>query len=263
MRTLPLWHVDAFTQRPFGGNPACVVALDSPLDERLMQAIAAENNLSETAFIERAGADYAIRWFTPEQEVDLCGHATLASAHVVFQHLEPGRGLVTFHSQSGPLHVARDTATGQLVLDFPEYACERAPIEDDVAAALSGARPAEAWLGPKLMAVFASERDVRSLVPDFARVRLLPGFGLIVTAPGDDCDFVSRYFVPQAGVNEDPVTGAAHCQLAPWWARRLGRSALRARQVSRRGGELWVEHVPPRVRIAGHAAEFLSGTIQL
>lgn len=263
MRTLSLWHVDAFTKRAFGGNPACVVALEKPLDESLMQAIAAENNLSETAFVLRRGADYSIRWFTPEIEVELCGHATLASAHVVFEHLEPARDQVTFHSKSGPLHVTFDHATDRLVLDFPEYACERAPLEDDVAAAVGGVRPEEVWLGPKLMAVFASEREVRELAPDFALVRGLPGFGLIVTAPGDDCDFVSRYFVPQAGVNEDPVTGAAHCQLTPWWARRLGQSALRARQVSRRGGELWVEHAPPRVRIAGYAAEYLRGTIEL
>ena len=263
MRTLPVWQVDAFSKQPFGGNPACVVSLAQPLEDALMQAIAAENNLSETAFVLPQGTDYSIRWFTPGMEVDLCGHATLASAYVVFEHLEPTRDQVTFQSRSGPLHVTLDRKTERLVLDFPEYPCERAPLEDDVAAALGGARPDQVWLGPKLMAVFATERDVRAITPDLARVRQLPGFGLIVTAPGEDCDFVSRYFVPEAGVDEDPVTGAAHCQLTPWWAKRLGRNPLRARQVSRRGGELWVEHVPPRVRIAGHAAEYMRGEIEL
>lgn len=262
MKPLRMWQVDAFTSRPFGGNPACVVALEQPLDEPLMQAIAAENNLSETAFLVPESGGYAIRWFTPALEVDLCGHATLASAYVVFEHLDPTRERVTFTSKSGPLHVALDRVTKRLTLDFPEYACEPVPLEDAVADAV-GVRPAETWLGPKLMAVFESESQVRALAPDFERVAALPAFGLIATALGDDCDFVSRYFVPQAGVNEDPVTGSAHCQLTPWWARKLARVTLFARQVSKRGGELWVTHAPPRVWIAGHAAEYLSGSIAL
>lgn len=262
MKPLRLWHVDAFSSRLFGGNPACVVAVDHPLDGATMQAIAGENNLSETAFVVREGRDYAIRWFTPTVEVNLCGHATLASAYVVFEHLEPTRDRVSFSSRSGPLHVTLDRPTERLVLDFPEYPCERAALEDAVATAV-GVRPTETWLGSKLMAVFESEVQVRALAPDFAKVAGLPAFGLIVTAPGTDCDFVSRYFVPQAGVNEDPVTGSAHCQLTPYWAARLGKPALFARQVSKRGGELWVTQAAPRVWIAGHAVEYLSGTIEI
>lgn len=262
MKPLRMWQVDAFTSRPFGGNPACVVVLDHPLDDATMQAIAAENNVSETAFVAVESRGYAIRWFTPTVEVNLCGHATLASAYVVFEHLEPTRERVTFSSRSGPLHVTLDHATDRLTLDFPEYPCERAALEDEVAAA-TGVRPLETWLGPKLMAVFESEAQLRALAPDFAKVATLPAFGLIATAAGGDCDFVSRYFVPQAGVNEDPVTGSAHCQLTPWWARRLGRPSLFAHQVSKRGGELWVTHAAPRVWIAGHAVEYMSATIEV
>ena len=263
MPSLRMWQADAFTSRRFGGNPAGVVALEQPLDAELMQRIAAENNLSETAFLVPERSEYAIRWFTPTLEVNLCGHATLASAHVVFHHLAPTRERVSFTSRSGVLIVTRDHTTGRMTLDFPEYACEPTATTPELIAALHGARPSETWLGIKLMAVFAREAEVLALVPDFAKVATLPGFGLIATAPGEGCDFVSRYFVPQAGVNEDPVTGAAHCQLTPWWARRLGRSQLTARQVSARGGELWVEHAPPRVHLAGHAVEYLRGMIDV
>lgn len=263
MHSYRLWQVDAFTQERFAGNPAAVMLVERPLTDAVMQAIAAENNLSETAFLEPRGRDFGIRWFTPTTEVNLCGHATLASGYVVFEHLDPTLDSVTFHSRSGPLHVTHDAKTERLTLDFPQYECERAEVSDAVVAALGGARPAELWRGVKLMAVFEREADVRALAPDFARVAALPEFGLIATAPGGDCDFVSRYFVPQAGVNEDPVTGAAHCQLTPWWAARLGRTQLHARQVSKRGGELWLEHRPPRVRLSGHAAEYMSAVVEL
>lgn len=263
MHTFQMWQVDAFTSRVFGGNPACVVSLERPLDEATMQAIASENNVSETAFLLPRDGEYSIRWFTPTVEVALCGHATLASAYVVFEHLDPTRERVTFHSQSGPLHVEFDIKSERMTLDFPEYDCQPSSVTPELVAALGGVTPSEAWLGVKLMAVFADEAQVRALAPDFERVRALPGFGLIATAPGGDCDFVSRYFVPQAGVNEDPVTGAAHCQLTPWWAKRLARTSLHARQVSRRGGELWLEHVPPRVRLAGHAVEYMRATVEL
>lgn len=263
MQALQMWQVDAFTNRTFGGNPACVVTLEQWLDEATLQAIAAENNLSETAFVVPEAGEYAIRWFTPTLEVNLCGHATLAAAHVVFNHLEPARERVSFASKSGALHVSFDRASRRITLDFPEYDCRPAETTLELVAALRGARPVETWLGVKLMTVFESEAQVRALAPDFAKVAALPGFGLIVTAPGDTSDFASRYFVPQAGVNEDPVTGAAHCQLTPWWAKRLGRTRLTARQVSQRGGELWVEHAPPRVHLAGNAVEYMRATIQL
>ena len=224
-----------------------------------MQSIAAENNLSETAFFVPENGGYHLRWFTPAMEVPLCGHATLATAAVVFAHLQPGAARIEFHSRSGPLVVTRDGE--KYALDFPEYPCDRIDVPRLLAEAL-GAEPAEAWLGSKMMAVFERASQVKALQPDFRKVAAIGAFGVIATAPGEDCDFVSRYFVPQGGVDEDPVTGSAHCQLTPYWAKRLGKPAMFARQVSARGGALWVEHLPPRVRIAGHAVEYLSGTIQ-
>ena len=258
---LKLWQVDAFADKPFEGNPAAVVPLDQWLDDATLLAIAAENNLSETAFLVREGAEYRIRWFTPAIEVNLCGHATLGASHVLFTHLEPARTRVTYASRSGPLVVERD-AEGRYVLDFPAYAQTRIDTPAALVDAL-GATPLEAHLGIKLMAVFAREADVLALKPDFAKVLKLDAFGVIATAPGERSDFASRYFVPQAGVNEDPVTGAAHCQLTPYWAARLGKPALHARQVSARGGDVWCTLAGDRVRLAGHAVEYLSGTIEV
>jgi PhzF family phenazine biosynthesis protein len=257
---LRMWQVDAFTDHRFGGNPAAVVPLDAWLSDSVMQSIAAENNLSETAFFVAENGGYHLRWFTPAMEVPLCGHATLASAAVVFAHLLPEATRVEFHSKSGPLVVTREG--DKYALDFPEYACDRIDVPRLLSEAL-GAAPAEAWLGPKMMAVFERVAQVKALQPDFRKIAAIGAFGVIATAPGDDCDFVSRYFVPQGGVDEDPVTGSAHCQLTPYWAKRLGNPQMFARQVSARGGELWVEHLPPRVRIAGHAVEYLSGTIEI
>ncbi len=257
---LRMWQVDAFTDHRFGGNPAAVVPLDAWLSDAVMQNIAAENNLSETAFFVPENGGYHLRWFTPAMEVSLCGHATLASAAVVFAHLLPEASMITFHSKSGPLVVTRDGV--KYALDFPEYACDRIDVPRLLSEALGDA-PAEAWLGSKMMAVFERASQVKALQPDFRKIAAIGAFGVIATAPGDDCDFVSRFFVPQGGVDEDPVTGSAHCQLTPYWAKRLGKPQLFARQVSARGGELWVEHLPPRVRIAGHAVEYLSGTIEI
>jgi predicted PhzF superfamily epimerase YddE/YHI9 len=232
---LRLFQVDAFASRVFAGNPAAVVPLERWLDDATLQAIAAENNLSETAFFVGGEGDYAIRWMTPVEEVDLCGHATLASGWVVMNELEPGRREVGFRSKSGPLSVA---ARGErLALDFP------------------------AW--PPQPAVFDSEGDVRALQPDMAKTAALDRLGVIATAPGRDCDFVSRFFAPGAGIPEDPVTGRAHCTLVPYWSKRLGRTSLFARQVSKRGGELWCEHRGERVEIAGHAVKYLEGVIEL
>ena len=257
---LRMWQVDAFTDHRFGGNPAAVVPLDAWLSDAVMQNIAAENNLSETAFFVAENGGYHLRWFTPAMEVALCGHATLASAAVVFAHLQSDAGRIEFRSKSGPLVVTRDG--NKYALDFPEYACDRIDVPRLLSEALGDA-PAEAWLGPKMMAVFTTAAQVKALQPDFRKIAAIGAFGVIATAPGDDCDFVSRYFVPQGGVDEDPVTGSAHCQLTPYWAKRLGKPQMFARQVSARGGELWVEHLPPRVRIAGHAVEYMSGTIEI
>jgi PhzF family phenazine biosynthesis protein len=258
--TFRMWQVDAFTNRPLTGNPAAVVPLEAWLPDDLMQRIARENNLSETAFLVHEPDGWRIRWFTPAIEVELCGHATLASAHVYFTHLEPAATSVTFASRSGPLTVARDGA--RFALDFPAYDSRRIETTREVVEAI-GTTPLETWLGVKLMALLPDEKAVRAVRPDFGKVAALEAFGVIVTAPGATSDIASRYFVPQAGVDEDPVTGAAHCQLVPWWAKRLGRATLHARQVSARGGELWCEARRDRVTLAGETVEYLSGTIRI
>lgn len=257
---LRMWQVDAFTNKAFAGNPAAVVPLDAWLSDNTLLSIAAENNLSETAFLVREPEGYRLRWFTPAVEVALCGHATLATSYVVFRHLEPTLERIVYQSKSGPLTVERDG--DRLVLDFPEYKQE--PITPSLTLIEAiGMTPLETYLGIKMLAVLPDEATVRAVRPDLSKVVTLPGFGLILTSPGTSCDFVSRFFVPQGGVNEDPVTGAAHCQLTPYWAARLGRNALHARQVSSRGGELWVEHRAPRVRLAGHAVQYLEGVIEV
>ena len=257
---LPIYQVDAFAAEVFAGNPAAVCPLESWLPDAVLQAVAAENNLSETAFIVKTSAGYDLRWFTPAIEVDLCGHATLGSAFVVATHLEPGAEQVAFHSKSGPLTVTRE---GDLyTLDFPARPPERIADDGAVAAAL-GAAPVELWRAGKTMAVLKDEVAVLAAAPDLAKVAALPGDGLIITAPGARHDFVSRYFAPHAGIPEDPVTGSAHCVLAPYWARRLDKARLTARQVSRRGGELVVEDRGDRVLISGRVTPYLEGRITI
>jgi PhzF family phenazine biosynthesis protein len=259
---LPLFQVDAFTSRVFGGNPAAVVPLDSWLPDATLQAIALENNLSETAFFVREAAGHHLRWFTPAQEVDLCGHATLASAYVLFELLEKGLTRVEFASRSGTLTVTREE-DGLLALDFPARPPRQVQAPPGLAEAL-GATPREVHLGPRdLLAVFDTEAQVRALAPSMARLEALDLFGIVPTARGEDCDFVSRFFAPSAGIPEDPVTGSSHCTLVPYWAQALGKRGLFARQVSARGGELFCEAQGERVRIAGHAALYLEGTLRL
>jgi predicted PhzF superfamily epimerase YddE/YHI9 len=257
---IPIYQVDAFTSRVFAGNPAAVCPLEDWLEPALMQSIAAENNLAETAFFVGREGDYEIRWFTPTTEIDLCGHATLASAWVIFEALEPSRRVVTFGSRSGTLAVAREG--GRLTLDFPARAPQRLEPSEAVAAAL-GRPPRELWAARDYMAVYDREDDVRSLAPDLPRVARLDRFAVIVTAPGSGCDFVSRFFAPAQGIPEDPVTGSAHCTLVPYWARRLERSRLHARQVSLRGGELFCELRGERVAISGQAVRYLEGHIDV
>ena len=257
---LPLWQVDAFASQRFKGNPAAVVPLSTWLPDATMQAIAAENNLAETAFFVAQGDDYAIRWFTPAQEVPLCGHATLASGWVVLNKLEPERVSVTFHSKSGPLTVSR--AGARLAMDFPSIPPGSATPHPELVRAL-GAAPQALFEGYQWLAVYQSAAQVRALRPDFPALGKLPLHAVIATARGEDCDFVSRFFVPSAGIDEDPVTGSAHSRLVPYWARVLGKTALHARQVSARGGELWCELNGDRVIMAGHVAPYLEGTIEV
>jgi PhzF family phenazine biosynthesis protein len=261
--------VDAFTSRPFGGNPAAVMPLETWLDDALLQTIAAEMALSETAFFVPETVDgvagFRLRWMTPACEVDLCGHATLATAAVLMTQLEPARTSVRFHSRSGPLDVTR--ADDVFTLDFPARVPERlddAALAAAVARAL-GATPRELWRSRNLLVVLDDAATVRALAPDFRAVNALPTEGVIVTAPGDGAgvDFVSRYFTPQHGIDEDPVTGSAHCTLGPYWAKRLGRTALSARQVSKRGGELAVEVAGDRVKLGGRAVLVARGDLLL
>ena len=260
---IPIYQIDAFAPAVFAGNPAAVCPLGRWLPEATMQSVAAENNLAETAFFvpRGGGPDYDLRWFTPEAEVDLCGHATLASAFVVFQVLDPKLQSVTFHTRSGPLTVGRDG--DRLTMDFPSRPPERCESPAGLVEAL-GATPAEVWKSSRdLMAVFAGEDDVRGLRPSSDKVRSLGVFGVIATAPGREVDFVSRFFAPLVGVPEDPATGSSHCTLTPYWAKRLGRRRLHARQLSARGGEMWCEDRGDRVAIAGRAVKYLEGSIDV
>lgn len=257
---LPLYQVDAFSGAVFGGNPAAVVVCPDWLPEATMQAIAAENNLAETAFVVAEGARFGIRWFTPEVEVPLCGHATLASAQVLFEHGYAQGTTVEFRYGDGLLRVSRDG--DRLAMDFPAFPSRPLPPDPAVGAALGGA-PRELHESRGILAVYASEAEVRALRPDFAAVARLHERAVVATAPGDTADFVSRFFAPRLGVPEDPVTGSAHCSLVPFWSRRLGRTRLYARQASARGGELWCEDRGERVTLAGHAVQYLQGTITL
>jgi predicted PhzF superfamily epimerase YddE/YHI9 len=257
---VPIYQVDAFASRVFAGNPAAVCPLEDWLPDAVLQAIALENNLSETAFFVKRGEAFDLRWFTPAHEVDLCGHATLGSAYVIATYLENGRAQVRFNSRSGFFN---DTATTEIyTLDFPALPPRRLEDAAGVAEAL-GAAPAELWEEMDLMAVFPNEAEVAALAPDMGKLARLETRGVIATAPGATCDFVSRFFAPRAGVPEDPVTGSAHCILTPYWARRLGKTRMNARQISARGGELGVEARGARVRISGRVAPYMEGRIRV
>ena len=259
MRT-PIFQIDAFTTRRFHGNPAAVMPLDKFPDDAVMQAIAAENNLAETAFLVPDGPDYRIRWFTPSTEVPLCGHATLASAAAVMDRLEPDRTEVVFQSASGPLAVKR--AGNCYVMDFPARPSKKIATPRELAKAL-GIAPVEVYAEPfNFMAVLKDASEVRELAPDFAAIARIDRGGVIVTAPGDgEYDFVSRYFAPAKGVPEDPVTGSAHCMLTPYWAARLGKTEMRAYQASERGGEMICRLVGDRVEMEGACVFFMQGEV--
>ncbi len=257
-----IFQLDAFATRRFAGNPAAVVLLERFLEDALLQAIAAENNLAETAFLVPLDSHYRLRWFTPITEVPLCGHATLASAAVVMERLEPGRSSVVFHSASGPLSVTR--VDPGYVMDFPVRLSERAPAPPGLAEAL-GAVPVEVFANTfNYLALLESGQVLRELAPDMAALARLDRSGVIVTAPGDGpYDFVSRYFAPAKGIPEDPVTGGAHCMLAPYWATRLGKPVLRAFQASGRGGELTCRLVRDRVELEGSCVFYLEGEVEI
>jgi len=261
---ITLHQIDAFTNHLFGGNPAAVSPLDRWIPDATMQAIAAENNLSETAFFVPKGDNFEICWFTPVAEVDLAGHPTLATAYVILEILEPKRASVRFHTRNaGTLTVTR---TGdKLRMDFPSRPPAPRPGLGDVAAAL-GATPIEVLAARDGVAVFGSEEEVRALKPDFSKVAALDCMGLIATAPAapdSRTDFVSRFFAPKHNINEDPVTGSAHATLIPYWAKHLGKRTLFARQVSERTGEIWCEDCGERVGISGQCARFMEGIITL
>ena len=257
-----LYQVDAFADRVFAGNPAAVCPLEAWLPEDTLQAIAFENNLSETAFFVPEGDHWHLRWFTPQVEVQLCGHATLASAYVLFERLGEARDAIVFRTRSGPLTVTRDG--DQFALDLPANVAEPTEAMPELAEAL-GRDPEFVLATPDhYLAVYGDAGAVAALEPDMAAVRRLDRAGVIVTARGgNDADFVSRYFAPQKGIDEDPVTGSAHCVLAPYWAARLGAAQLRARQISRRGGALTCALEGDRVTLRGAAVLYLEGEISL
>jgi PhzF family phenazine biosynthesis protein len=259
---LPLYQVDAFTNQVFKGNPAAVCLMESWLDDTLLQNIASENNLSETAFlVPRSKGQFDLRWFTPTLEVDLCGHATLASAFIIFEFVDQDLTSIGFETASGHLSVTR--SDNRLVMDFPARVPEPVECPALLPEAL-GADPVEVHASRDLLAVFENESIVKAITPDFDKLNQIKDtFAVMVSAPGDDCDFVSRFFAPKAGILEDPVTGSAHCTLIPFWAARLGKHKLHARQVSQRGGELFCELMDNRVRMAGHAVLYAKGEIYI
>lgn len=259
MKTLPIYQVDAFASELFGGNPAAVCPLQTWLPDDVMQKIAAENNLSETAFFVPRGNDFELRWFTPVAEIPLCGHATLASAYILFEYLAYHQNTITFHSMSGALLVRREGK--KFVLDFPSEMPQKIDSTDQIELALK-LKPVEVHAGKrKLMAVLKNQSEVQNAFPDFNLIKALPYEGVIITSRGDKVDFVSRFFVPKMGIDEDPVTGSAHTLLTPYWSRELNRTEMNALQISSRGGELICRLNGDRVEMVGDAKLYLKGEI--
>ncbi|MBL7961277.1 PhzF family phenazine biosynthesis protein [bacterium] len=257
---IPLYQIDAFTGNLFKGNPAAVCPLNEWLNDETLLNIAAENNLSETAFFVKEGMGYRLRWFTPEVEVDLCGHATLAAAFVIFNYIDPSLNRVVFATQSGNLTV---TTNGKLLaMDFPSRKPAACSPPHDLIKGL-GVSPAETLKSRDYFVVYSSEEEIKNLKPDMSLLSKLDALGVIVTAKGNQVDFVSRFFAPGAGIPEDPVTGSAHSSLIPYWAEKLAKSKLHALQVSKRGGELFCELNGDRVMISGHAVKYLEGFFEL
>jgi PhzF family phenazine biosynthesis protein len=263
---IPIYQIDAFTSEVFRGNPAAVCPLENWIAPEMMQAIAAENNLGATAFFVRQGSGYSLRWFSPRQEIRLCGHGTLATAFLIFSSLDPSAELIRFESCSGELIVRREREW--IVLDFPARPIQPCQVPQ---ALLDGIVPRSQVVlqsvadapGGNLFVVYETEPEVRDAVPNIPMLEKLHPSGVCVTAPGMDSDFVSRFFAPSFGLREDPVTGSTHCSLAPYWAERLKKSSLHAKQLSARGGELIVEPHGERVRIKGKAVMYMEGSITI
>lgn len=257
---IPLYQIDAFTNNLFKGNPAAVCPLDNWLNDQTLLSIAAENNLSETAFFVKENAGYRLRWFTPETEVDLCGHATLAAAFVIFNYLNTSLNTIEFKTQSGKLTVKKDS--GLLSMDFPARKPVACSPPQDLIKGLGGS-PSEILKSRDYFVVYSSEEEIRMLKPDMNLLAGLDALGVIVTAKGNQVDFVSRFFAPDAGIPEDPVTGSAHCSLIPYWSEKLVKNKLHALQVSKRGGELFCELRGDRVLISGLAVKYFEGSIEV
>lgn len=254
------YQVDAFANRVFEGNPAAVCPLEDWLDDELLQALAEENNLSETAFFIPSKKGFKLRWFTPVKEVDLCGHATLATAHVIFGILDYPKQTITFETRSGDLLVERK---GQLLeMDFPACLSSPCEIRENLIQAL-GQQPIEAFTAYDYMVVFENEKTIRAITPNQTLLSQLDLRGVIITAPGVEVDFVSRFFAPKYGIPEDPVTGSAHCMLAPYWAKRLSKNVLTAKQLSKRGGNITCEVKHDRVLLSGRAVTFMESEISI
>lgn len=259
MPMIPIYQVDAFTSEPFKGNPAAVVPLENWLSDEMMQQIAAENNLSETAFVvHQQNEEYELRWFTPKTEIDLCGHATLATAFVVFQYLNRSMTQVKFHKKSGILTVTKNGSL--LTMSFPSREGQPWEIPEALVKGL-GKRPKEVYVARDYLAVFDTEEEIRNLNINVEELKKLDAFGVIVTAKGKEVDFVSRFFAPKAGIDEDPVTGSAHCTLVPYWKRVLKKGEFTALQLSSRGGKLLCKDVGDEIQISGEAVVYLEGKI--
>jgi PhzF family phenazine biosynthesis protein len=257
---ISIYQADAFTDELFGGNPAAICPLDNWLPDEVMQKIAIENNLAETAFFVKTNNGYKLRWFTPEYEIDLCGHATLASAHILFTELGYKGNTINFETiKAGILSVTKEG--DKYAMDFPSRPAIHIEPPIGLAEALSEKQPIEVLRSRDYFLVYENEDDIKEIIPDFFALSKMDTVGVIVTAPGKNVDFVSRFFAPGAGIPEDPVTGSAHCNLIPYWADKLGKNQLHAYQLSARKGELWCELAGERVIIKGKAVTYLKGEI--
>ncbi|EKQ56976.1 MULTISPECIES: PhzF family phenazine biosynthesis protein [unclassified Clostridium] len=257
---IPMYQVDAFTEEIFKGNPAAICVLEEWIDEKLMQDIANENNLSETAFCVIKNDLCELRWFTPEEEIDLCGHGTLATAYVIFEILNYPKNTVKFQTKSGILTVEKDGEN--MIMEFPKREGTKTEITHQLIKGL-GKEPKEVYISRDIMVVYDNEKDIRDLKPDLEELKLIDAFGIIVTAKGESSDFVSRYFAPSCGIPEDPVTGSAHCTLVPYWSKVLGKNKMIAHQLSTRGGVLNCENAGDKVKISGKARLFFKGDIYI